>query len=101
MYARIEQGHHWYRLGIVKNYFQPTEWEAPLPNGTTSVVWRHRTFEDYVKTFIKSGLTIVDLNEPRPTKEQAQITTAIAWLQKIPLFLFWELNKTAMIMRIT
>jgi hypothetical protein len=47
-------------------------------------------------------LTIVDLNEPRPTKEQAQISTAIAWLQKIPLFLFWELkNKTAMIICIT
>ena len=78
---------------VVKNYFQPTQWEAPLPNGTTPVVWRHRTLEDYVKTFIKSGLTIVDLNEPRPTREQAQISTAIAWLQKIPLFLFWELKK--------
>lgn len=78
---------------VVKNYFQPTEWEAPLPNGLTSVIWRHRTFEDYVKTFIKSGLIIVDLNEPRPTMKQAQISTTIAWLQKIPLFLFWELRK--------
>jgi hypothetical protein len=51
--------------------------------------------EDYVKTFIKCGLTIVDLNEPCPTDEQAQISTAIAWLQKIPLFLFWELLKQA------
>lgn len=25
--------------------------------------------------------------------EQAKISTAIAWLQKIPLFLFWELAK--------
>lgn len=89
----VRQGVGINREVVVKNYFQPTEWEALLPNGTTSVIWRHRTIEDYVKTFIKSGLTIVDINEPRPTKEQAQISTTIAWLQKIPLFLFWELKK--------
>lgn len=81
------------RQVVVKDYFSPSVWEAPLPGGDTSVIWRHRTFEDYVKVFIKSGLTIVDLNEARPTKEQASISTAIAWLQKIPLFLFWELKK--------
>lgn len=81
------------RQVVVKNYFSPEQWEAPLPNGNTSVIWRHRTLEEYVKVFIKSGLTIVDLNEPRPTEEQAKISTAIAWLQKIPLFLFWELMK--------
>lgn len=96
-------GNHSYGIGrqgeginrevVVKNYFQPTQWEAPLPNGITSVIWRHRTMEEYIKTFIKCGLTIVDLNEPRPTEVQAQISTAIAWLQKIPLFLFWELQK--------
>lgn len=81
------------RQVVVKNYFSPAQWEAPLPNGKTPVVWRHRTLEDYVKAFTKSGLTIVDVNEPRPTEEQAKISTAIAWLQKVPLFLFWELKK--------
>lgn len=81
------------RQVVVKNYFLPSHWEAPLPSGNTSVIWRHRTLEDYVKVFIKSGLSIEDLNEPRPTEEQAEISTAIAWLQKIPLFLFWELKK--------
>lgn len=59
------------------------------------MLWRnrHRTLEEYVKVFIKSGLIIIDLNEPRPTEEQAKISTAIAWLQKIPLFLFWKLKK--------
>jgi len=49
--------------------------------------------EDYVKTFIKCGLTITDLNEPVPTKEQAKTRVDIAWMQKIPIFLFWELKK--------
>lgn len=78
---------------VVKNYFMPSTWEAPLYRGKTSVIWRHRTLEDYVKAFIKSGLTITDMNEPRPTKEQANISVAIAWLQKVPLYLFWELKK--------
>ena len=49
--------------------------------------------EDYVKTFIKCGLTITDLNEPVPTDEQAAISESIAWMQKVPIFLFWELRK--------
>ena len=81
------------RQVVVMNYFEPREWEAPLFGGTISVIWRHRTFEEYVKTFIKCGLTIVDINEARATKEQAKISTAIAWLQKIPLYLYWELKK--------
>ena len=87
------QGEGINREVVVKNYFEPTKWEAPLPDGITPVVWRHRTIEDYVKTFIKNGLTIVDINEPRPTDEQAQMSTLMAWLQKIPLFLFWQLKK--------
>lgn len=78
---------------VVKNYFLPSTWEAPLYRGKTAVIWRHRTLEDYVKAFIKSGLTITDMNEPRPTQEQSKISTAIAWLQKVPLYLFWELKK--------
>lgn len=82
------------RQVVVKNYFYPTEWEQPLSKDMkTSVIWRHRTLEDYVKVFVKCRLTIVDLNEPRPTAEQSEISIGIAWLQKIPLFLFWELKK--------
>lgn len=81
------------RKVIVEDYFNPSEYEQPLPTGKISVIWRHRTLEDYIKMFIKHGLTIVDLNEARPTPEQSDISVSIAWLQKIPLFLFWELKK--------
>ena len=78
---------------VVSNYYQPTVWEAPLSSGSVNVVWRHRTMEDYVKAFVKCGLTIVDLNEPVPTEAQAALGADMAWLQKIPIFLFWELEK--------
>jgi len=78
---------------VVSNYYQPAVWEAPLSSGSVSVVWRHRTIEDYVKTFIKCGLTIVDLSEPVPTEAQAAIDPGIAWMQKIPIFMFWDLVK--------
>jgi SAM-dependent methyltransferase len=78
---------------VVSNYYQPKEWEAPLPSGNIKVIWRHRTIEDYVKMFIKCGLTIIDLHEPIPTEEQAAIDAGIAWMQKIPIFMFWELKK--------
>jgi SAM-dependent methyltransferase len=78
---------------VVSNYYHPTEWEAPLPSGNVNVIWRHRTIQDYVKTFVKCGLKITDLNEPIPTDEQAAIDVDMAWLQKIPIFLFWELRK--------
>ena len=81
------------RQVVVKNYFEPKTWEAPLFGGTIPVIWRHRTLEDYVKAFLKAGLTITDLNEPRATDEQAQISVPMAWLQKIPLYLYWELKK--------
>ena len=77
------------RQVVVMNYFEPKQWEAPLYKGKTPVLWRHRTLEEYIKAFIKAGLSIVDINEPRATDEQAKISTGIAWLQKIPLFLYW------------
>ena len=43
--------------------------------------------------FIKCGLTIIDVHEPIPTEEQAKIDADIAWMQKIPIFMFWELKK--------
>lgn len=81
------------RQVVVMNYFEPREWEAPLWKGTIPVIWRHRTMEDYVKAFIKAGLTIVDLNEPRASDEQATQSVTLAWLRKIPLYLYWELKK--------
>ena len=81
------------RQVVVKNYFEPKEWEAPLWKGTIPVIWRHRTLQDYVKAFIKTGFTIFDLNEPQADEEQEQISVALAWLKKIPLYLYWELRK--------
>ena len=70
------------RQVVVMNYFEPKEWEAPLYKGTIPVIWRHRTLEDYVKTFLKVGLTIVDMNEPQATDEQAQISVIMVPLSR-------------------
>ena len=81
----------------MKNYFFPTDWEQPMiKDSAATVIWRHRTLQEYVKAFTAGGLSIVDLNEPVPTEEQAtQGVVGIAWLRKIPIFLFWELQKQA------
>jgi len=84
------------RKVIVEDYFSPKVYSQALPGGRKKVVWRHRTFEDYIKLFVKNGLNIVDLNEGRPNDEQAMVSIPIAWLNKIPLFLFWTLMKTDM-----
>lgn len=81
------------RYAVVMNYFEPKEWEAPLHKGTIPVIWRHRTLEDYVKAFLRAGFTIVDLNEPRATEEQAASSVALSFLRRIPLYLYWELKK--------
>lgn len=81
------------RKVIVEDYFNPVEYVKPLPGGNLDVVWRHRTLEEYVKLFVKNGLCIVDLNEARPSSEEANKSVFIEWLNKIPLFLFWELRK--------
>lgn len=86
------QGQGATREVVVKNYFEPREWEAPLPNGRTSVIWRHRTLSEYAKAFLAAGLTIVDMNEPRATEEEA-CSSALAFLRRIPLFLYWQLRK--------
>lgn len=78
---------------VVSNYYHPAQWEAPISSGGMKVIWRHRTLQDYVKAFTKYGLVITDLHEPVPTEEQASISENIAWMQKIPIFLFWELKK--------
>lgn len=81
------------RQVVVMNYFEPAQWQAPLWQGTIPVIWRHRTLEEYVKAFVRAGFTIVDLNEPRATDEQAKTSSTLAWLRKIPLYLYWELRK--------
>lgn len=87
------QGSGLTREVVVKNYFEPREWEAPLPNGTRSVIWRHRTLSEYAKAFLAAGVTIVDMNEPRATPEEAADSVGLAFLQRIPLFLYWQLRK--------
>jgi len=80
------------RKVVVKDYFRPTEWEEPIAKNGVPVIWRHRTMQEYVKAFVASGFHIADLNEPVPTDEQAAICEHVAWLRKIPIFLFWELQ---------
>ena len=88
------QGDGLNRQVVVSNYYFPKEWEAPIKRDSdVTVIHRHRTLEDYVKMFIKYGLTIIDLHEPIPTEEQAAVAEDVAWMQKIPIFLFWELKK--------
>jgi len=89
--GRIDEGLE--RKVVVKNYFYPTQWEEPIVQSGAAVVWRHRTLQEYVKAFAAGGLCVVDLNELVPTDEQAALSVDIAWLQKIPIFLFWELQK--------
>lgn len=87
------QGSGLNRQAVVSDYYHPTEWEAPLASGSVPVIWRHRTLQDYVQAFVGCGLTITGLHEPVPTKEQAAQGESIAWMQKVPIFLFWELEK--------
>lgn len=87
------QGQGETREVVVKNYFDPREWEAPLPNGVTSVIWRHRTLSEYVKAFIGAGLSIADMHEPRATQEEAESFRSLTMIRRIPLFLYWELVK--------
>ena len=81
------------RKVVVEDYFNPSEYKQALPGGNTEVVWRHRTLEEYVKLFVKQGLSIIDLNEARPNEEEANQSIPIKWLEKIPLFLYWVLKK--------
>lgn len=81
------------RKVIVEDYFNPAVYSQTLPGGNIEVVWRHRTLEEYVKLFVKHGLNITDLNEARPTRDEAEKSVPIAWLNKIPLFLYWVVEK--------
>ena len=87
------QGQGETREVVVKNYFEPRQWEAPLPNGATSVIWRHRTLSEYMKAFLNAGLTVTDLHEPRATQQEAEQFRSLTMIRRIPLFLYWELRK--------
>lgn len=78
----------------VQDYFSPKTWEGKLVDSIqATVIWRHRTLQDYFKMFIKHDLQLIDFNEPIPTEEQISKSNRIEWLTRIPMFLFIELKK--------
>lgn len=78
---------------LVSDYHNPKEWVGEIKGMKDPVVYRHRTLSDYVKAFVRNGFKISDMNEPIPTEEQAQMSPRVAWLKKIPMYLFIELEK--------
>lgn len=87
------QGQGETREVVVKNYFEPREWDAPLPGGDVSVIWRHRTLSEYTRAFLAAGFVLEDLHEPRATEDEAAGSVALSFLRRIPLFLYWRLRK--------
>ena len=78
----------------VEDYFHPVLWERALYKDVDKpIIWRHRTLQDYVKAFVACGFSVTDLTEPITTQNQIKKFPGLGWLQKIPLFLFWELEK--------
>ncbi len=88
------QGQGANREVVVKNYFAPATWEAPLYQGSIPVLWRHRTLTEYVTAFVGSGLRILAVREPRPNaRQQAQASAMAACQDRKPLYLYWVLEK--------
>lgn len=90
--------HHWFHdeNGIevrVRDYFRPESWEGTIGSSQKTVIYRHRTLSDYVKGFTRHGLTLTDLDEPLPTEAQCRQSPRIAWLTKIPMYMFMVLRK--------
>ena len=90
--------HRWFQGedGIevhVKNYFRPESWEGTINGAQSPVIYRHRTLSQYVKAFTENGLTLIDLEEPIPTKEQCRLSSRIEWLTRIPMYMFMVLRK--------
>ena len=90
--------HHWVKENgipqvVVKDYFNPTQWEGNIAGIEQPVIYRHKTLSDYVKIFAKNGFYISDMNEPIPTKEQIAKSERIEWLTRIPMYLFMELRR--------
>lgn len=78
---------------LVSDYFTPAQWIGEIKGIDANVIYRHRTLSEYIKAFIKNDFTVVDMNEPIPSKEQMSMSSRIKWLSKIPMYLFIELEK--------
>lgn len=78
---------------LVSDYHSPKEWVGEIRGMNAPILYRHRTLSEYVKAFVKSGFRIIDMDEPVPTQEQSQMSPRVAWLRKIPMYLFIELEK--------
>ena len=78
---------------LVSDYHNPREWVGEIKGMSAPILYRHRTLSDYVKSFVKNGFRIIDMNEPIPTEEQSRMSSRVAWLEKIPMYLFIELQK--------
>lgn len=78
---------------LISDYHNPEKWVGEIKGMKDPVIYRHRTLSDYVKAFVGNNFKITDMNEPVPTKEQAQKSPRVAWLKKIPMYLFIELEK--------
>lgn len=46
-----------------------------------------------MRAFLQAGVALGDLEELRPTVDQAEYCPAIAWLRKVPLYLFMGWKK--------
>lgn len=78
---------------LVSDYHNPKEWVGEIKGMNAPILYRHRTLSEYVKAFVKNGFRIIDMNEPIPTEEQSRMSSRVAWLEKIPMYLFIELQK--------
>lgn len=78
---------------LVSDYHNSKEWIGEIKGLSAPILYRHRTMSDYIKAFVKNEFRIIDMNEPIPTEEQAQMSSRVAWLKKIPMYLFIELEK--------
>lgn len=78
---------------LVSDYHNPKEWIGEIKGMSDPVVYRHRTLSEYTKAFVRNGFQISDMDEPIPTEEQSQKSSRVAWLKKIPMYLFIELKK--------
>lgn len=78
---------------IVSDYHNPKEWIGEIKGINAPILYRHWTLSDYIKAFVKNSFKLIDMNEPIPTKEQSRMSSRVAWLEKIPMYLFIELEK--------
>lgn len=78
---------------VVKDYYNPTEWNGSIAGLESTVVYRHKTLSEYVKSFVGNGFILLDMDEPIPTEEEIKMSPRIEWLTKIPMYLFMELVK--------